>query len=234
MNNPFEKTLDALLHLFFASLCAGCNEPLSRGERILCARCLFELPETGFHLMENNPVEQLFTGRIPVSAATACYFFHKNVSLQHIIHQFKYQNRKETAVFMGRLMGSMLQQSIFYSQIDGIIPVPLHSKKQMLRGYNQSELLSEGMADILHIPIIKKGLVRMEATESQTKKSRLERWQNVKDAFQVTEPVAIKGKHLLLVDDVITTGATIEACAEALLQVPGVKVSIAALAKADY
>jgi ComF family protein len=228
------KTLEALMHLFFANLCAGCDQPLSRGEKMVCLRCLFELPETGFHLLEANPVEQLFTGRIPVSAATACYFFHKNVSLQHIIHQFKYHNRKEAAVFMGALMGNMLKQSVQYAYIDGIIPVPLHSKKQMLRGYNQSELLSEGIAGVLQAPVIKNGLVRMTATESQTKKSRLDRWQNVKDAFQIVKPAALKGKHLLLVDDVITTGATIEACAEALLHIPGVKVSIAALAKADY
>ncbi len=228
------KTLEALMRLFFANLCAGCDQPLSRGEKMVCLRCLFELPETGFHLLEANPVEQLFTGRIPVSAATACYFFHKNVSLQHIIHQFKYHNRKEAAVFMGALMGNMLKQSVQYAYIDGIIPVPLHSKKQMLRGYNQSELLSEGIAGVLQAPVIKDGLVRMTATESQTKKSRLDRWQNVKDAFQIVKPAALKGKHLLLVDDVITTGATIEACAEALLHIPGVKVSIAALAKADY
>lgn len=222
------------MHLFFANLCAGCSQPLNRGEKVVCLRCLFELPETGFHLLETNPVEQLFTGRIAVNAATACYFFHKNVSLQHIIHQFKYHNRTEAAVFMGRLMGNMLNQSIQYAHIDGIIPVPLHSKKQMLRGYNQSTLLSEGIANVLQAPVIKNGLVRITATESQTKKSRLERWQNVKSAFLVTNPAALRSKHLLLVDDVITTGATIEACAEILLQIPGVKVSIAALAKADY
>lgn len=228
-----EKASGSLLNLFFVNLCAGCHQPLSRGEKTVCVRCLFELPETGFHLLKDNPVEQIFTGRIPVNAATACYYFHKNVSIRHIIHQFKYHHRREVAIFMGNMMGNMLKQSVYYKGIDNIIPVPLHFKKQKLRGYNQSDLLSEGIAEVLKIPILKNGLVRKAATETQTKKTRLERWHNVKDAFRVLHAEKLVGKHILLVDDVITTGATIEACAAILLRIPDVKISIAALAKAD-
>lgn len=229
-----KRSSDSLLNLFFPDLCAGCNEPLSRGEEILCIRCLFELPETGFHLLKDNPVAQIFTGRVPLNAATACYYFHKNAAIQHIIHRFKYHHRKDVAVYMGRKMGNMLRQSTDFSDVDTIIPIPLHAIKRQLRGYNQSDLLCRGIGEVMHAPVQYDGLRRIIPTETQTKKSRPERWQNVKDAFEVLHPEMISGKHLLLVDDVVTTGATLEACANVLLQIPLVKVSLAALAKADH
>lgn len=234
MLSLLKKTSESLLNLFLPNLCAGCNEPLSRGEHILCAGCLFSLPETRFHLMRENPVEELFIGKMSVHAATACYYFHKSTAIQHIIHQFKYHHKKEVAIFMGKLMGNMLRQSIFFSDVDAIVPIPLHSKKQQLRGYNQSDLLSTGISEMMKIPVLYHGIKRVAFTESQTKKSRMERWQNVKNAFEVTFPEEVRGKHILLVDDVVTTGATLEACSEVLLRIPGTKVSLAALAKADH
>lgn len=234
MLSRLKKASDSLLNLFLPNLCAGCDEPLSRGEQILCVRCLFTLPETGFHLSGENPVEQLFTGRVAIQAAMAGYYFHKSAAVQHIIHQFKYHHRKDVAVYMGRMMGNMLLRSGRFSDLDVIIPIPLHNKKKKLRGYNQSDLLSSGIAEIMHVPVFFNEIQRTTFTETQTKKSRQERWQNVKDAFEVFHPEKISGKHILLVDDVITTGATLEACAGKLLQIHRVKISIAALAKADY
>jgi len=185
-------------------------------------------------LLKDNPVERIFIGRIPFEAATACYFFRKGSAIQKIIHQFKYHNRKDIALYMGKQMGHMLQQSAVYSTADQVIPVPLFFKKEKKRGYNQANLLGEGIAEILHIPVVNDSVERVSQTGSQTRKSRLDRWENVKDAFRVVRPDMLRGKHLLLIDDVITTGATLEAFAQTLTEIPGVRISIASLALARY
>lgn len=227
-------TVNSFINLFFPNACAGCNQPLSIGEEVLCIRCLSKLPLTWFHLAEENPVAKLFVGRIPVEAATACYFFHKDAILQNIIHQFKYQNRGDIARYMGRRMGTLLGASPFCSTIEGLVPVPLYYMKEKKRGYNQAKLLCEGMAEVLHLPVYANLVKRVHATESQTHKSRIDRWQNVRTAFLTEKKTAVQNKHLLLVDDVMTTGATLEACGQRLLQIPGVKISIATLAVASY
>lgn len=227
-------TVTSLINLFFPNACAGCSQPLSRGEEIICVNCLARLPQTWFHLSKENPVEKMFAGRISLEAATACYFFHKNSILQNIIHQFKYQDRDDTAWFMGKQMGMMLAESPVFSKVDGLVPVPLYFTKEKKRGYNQAKLLCEGIAEILQLPIFPNLIKRMEITESQTHKSRIDRWENVNTAFRLMRKEEMKNKHLLLVDDVITTGATLEACVQCMQEIPGIKISIATLAMASY
>lgn len=228
------STVTSFINLFFPNACAGCNQPLSMGEEILCIRCLAKLPHTWYHLTEENPVEKLFAGRVSLEAATACYFFHKDAVLQNVIHQFKYQNRADIARFMGKQMGLLLAESPVFTHVDALVPVPLHYTKEKKRGYNQAKLLCEGMAEVLQLPVYSRLLKRTYSTESQTHKSRVDRWQNVKTAFVAEKPQTVAGQHVLIVDDVVTTGATLEACAQCLLDIPGVKVSIATLAVASY
>lgn len=222
----------SLVNVFFPHVCAGCEQPLSRGEEVVCVHCLDKLPATSFGLAEENPIENLFTGRVAIEAAMACYFFHKAAVLQNIIHQLKYHGRRDIGRYMGEQMGHQIAKSNLSHTIDGLVPVPLFYTKEKKRGYNQATLLCEGMAEVLQLPLFPKALKRIQATESQTHKTRLDRWENVKSAFRVEKPELLEGKHLLLVDDVITTGATLEACAQYLLEIPGTRVSIAALAMA--
>ena len=234
MSSIAETAFTSLVNIFFPHVCAGCEQPLSRGEQVVCVDCLGKLPGTGFQLKENNPIEKLFTGRINIEAATACYFFRKEAVLQNIMHQFKYHGRRDVGRYMGRQMGFIIAASGNSSQFDGLVPVPLYYTKEKKRGYNQSAILCEGVAEILHLPIIPHALKRIYATESQTHKTRLDRWENVQSAFEVSKANLLMGKHVLLVDDVVTTGATIEACAQHILKIPGTKVSVAALALAAF
>jgi ComF family protein len=215
--------------LFFPGYCAACENALYKNETILCLKCFAALPRTGFHQNPDNEVARIFWGRIPVRHATALMYFIKGSHYQHILHELKYNGRKEVGTEMGRLFGIELKNSPF-SDADLIHPVPLHPAKQRQRGYNQSEIIARGMADILRLPVETAVIRRMEDTRSQTHKSRYERWENVGQVFRCEDPDPVRNKHVILVDDVITTGATIEAVASSILAVEGVTVSIASLA----
>jgi ComF family protein len=218
------------LSLFFPRLCAACDAALLRHEEVLCTLCLHQLPLTGFHHQDDNAVSRIFWGRVNMAhAATWCYF-QKGGKVQHIIHQMKYKGRKEIGVYLGRMYGRDLMDSVLYREVEVIVPVPLHRCKQRKRGYNQSEYIARGLAESMKLPLDSKSLVRVTHSESQTKKSRLKRWENVKEIFVVKDAKTLENKHILLVDDVLTTGATIEACARELLKIPGVRVSVVALA----
>jgi len=175
-------------------------------------------------------VAKLFYGRINAENATAMCYYEKGSLVQHLMHQLKYKNKPEIGVYFGRKLGKKLSESELYKDIDAVIPIPLHPKKLKIRGYNQSKVIADGFVQAFPVPIIEDVLVRVEFTETQTRKNRWDRYQNVKDMFAVQHPEKIQGKHVLMVDDVITTGATIEACAKHLLAVEGVRVSIAGLA----
>jgi len=219
--------------LFFPHQCAGCGSDLLNRESPLCARCLHALPVTNFHQYSGNPVEQCFSGRLPlVSAASYCYFT-RHTMMQELLHAFKYKGRKEIGLLLGRMMGTALRDSGRFNGIDMLVPVPLHAGKEKKRGYNQSVLLCQGMSEVLGLPVIDQALVRRSFTETQTHKNRIERWQNMQGQFKLLKPELIEGRHLLLVDDVITTGATLEACGRVLLEAEGVRLSVAALAYAD-
>jgi ComF family protein len=225
----FQEIRESLLHLAFPHLCQGCgNDVLSTGHS-LCLHCVASLPDTNFHLHAANPVEKLFWGRLPVTHATAQYYFTKESMMQELMHQFKYRRAKELGAYLGSLMGGALAASRRFSSVDVLVPLPLYRDKERKRGYNQATILCEGIAMALGKPVLKEAVVRLSHTESQTTKNRIERWQNMEGRFEVVNPKALEGKHVLLVDDVITTGATLEACGRTILEVPDVQLSVATL-----
>jgi ComF family protein len=188
------------------------------------------LPFTDFHLQPDNAVAQQFWGRVPIEAASALLYFSKGSRVQNLMHQLKYKNKPEVGVYLGKLAGKCLLENAVFAAADVIIPVPLHKQKLLKRGYNQSLSFAEGLAEKLQVPVSVDNLIRTTGTESQTKKSRTSRYENMKEVFSVKNPSLLTGKHVLLVDDIITTGATLEACCNVLLEIPGVKISIAAIA----
>lgn len=216
--------------LFFPRICSSCENTLLKHEEVLCSYCLHQLPKTHFYSEADNPVCKIFWGRVNIHHASSYYFFAKGSRVQHLLHQLKYKNKKEIGIYTGKLFGLDLKNSEFYSDVDVIIPVPLHPKKQSKRGYNQSEMFAMGLAESFEKKIDTKTLIRTYASQTQTKKSRFKRWENVKEIFALKNYQHLTEKHILLVDDVVTTGATLEACAAMLLNIPGSKVSIATIA----
>jgi len=229
MKNKFFRFADDFLWMMYPSLCAACGRPLFHGEDCICTPCRFHLPRTGFHLIDENPVVKHFWGKANVKGATAYYYFSKGERVQQLIHHLKYKGRKDVGIFIGFLMGNELQNSVFNS-IDVVVPVPLHASKLKKRGYNQSDCFAEGLANGLKKELSVSMLERVEATETQTRKHRFERFRNVDNIFRVADEQSANGRKILLVDDVITTGSTLISCAEALLKVPGTTVYIAAIA----
>lgn len=178
---------------------------------------------------KNNPVEKLFWGRIALASAMSEFYFSKGSMIQNMIHEFKYRGNKKAGHYFGNLMGKSLLNSNRFN-IDVIVPLPLFERKENIRGFNQAEILCNGIAEILNKPVIRKNVIRKVATETQTKKHRLERWKNVEGIFYIADPEQLQGKHILLVDDVITTGATIDACGSEILKIKDVTLSIASFA----
>jgi ComF family protein len=220
---------DDFISLLFPRLCYGCGNHLLRNENIICTECYVVIPRTNYHNEENNPVAQLLWGRCLVEKAATFSFYNKGSRIRNLIHSLKYKGIKEIGYELGRIYGLSLKSSGFTADIDMIIPVPLHPVKQRMRGFNQSETISSGISDATGLTVDTDSLVRVSVTATQTTRSRYDRWTNVEGVFQVMDPVKIKGKHVLLVDDVITTGSTVESCTNELLKVEGVKVSVVAL-----
>lgn len=212
--------------LFVPRTCAGCEGTLLRMEQCLCAACINELPRTRFHEDPDNRVEQLFKGKVELVAASAFLHFSTAGLVQRILHRVKYHRDRETGVYLGKLMGEELKASARFATVDTLLAVPLHKRKERTRGYNQSELLVEGIQQAWPHPSAGKELMRVVRTPSQTKRGRLDRWLNVKEAFHLPDPEALRGKHVLIIDDVVTTGATIEGCIKALGDVPDLRVSL--------
>ncbi len=230
----FKEIRNSVLHLLFPHVCNGCGSDILNEESLLCMRCLSELPETNFHLHSNNPVEKIFWGRIQLVSATAQYYFSKETRMQHLMHQFKYKGNKDLGRQLGYLMGNDLLQSDRFKNIDALIPLPLFAAKEKRRGYNQAAVLCEGIAEIFEIEILKDVIIRTQHTETQTKKGRVERWQNIEGKFELINPGKIRNKNILLVDDVITTGATLEACGQELIKATDVGLSVATLCFASH
>lgn len=221
-----------LINFFYPDVCAACNNGLYRGENTICTPCLFHLPKTNFHFSQGNLVEKQFWGKVNVFSATALYYFNKGERVQHLVHRLKYHGDKEVGVFTGRILGTDLLKSDRFVTVDAIVPVPLHAKKLRIRGFNQSDFFATGIAEAMKVPVYSDFLVRLKATATQTRKSRFSRFENVNRVFEVNRKNKSHPSHILLVDDVITTGSTLSACAETLLEIPGVKVSIATIAYA--
>ena len=188
-----------------------------------------QLPITAYHHLPNNQTAQLFSGRFRFHAATSFAYFTKDGLLQLLLHELKYKGSKEIGIYLGTLFATELMQTNWIREVDCIIPVPLHTKKQQLRGFNQSECIAHGLSAILHLPVVTNNVYRSKNTDSQTRKSRSQRLENMNEAFAIKDTLNLEGKHVLLVDDVLTTGATLESCALSLLQVKGLKISIATI-----
>ena len=210
----------------------GCGSDVLQDDHILCLRCSTNLPHTNFAKHANNPIEKIFWGRIPLVAAHSEFYFAKASLIQHLIHQLKYKGNQEIGEYLGELMGKSLLESNRYYTIDYLIPLPLYPDKERKRGFNQAAVICKGMSGIMNVPVLTGNVTRMRFTETQTKKHRTERWENVANSFLVRDKLQLQGKNLLLVDDVITTGATLEACGNAIMQAADVKLSIATLSMA--
>ena len=224
------KYLHNFSHLFFPHNCEGCGTDILNDKHFLCARCLHQLPDTGFFLSDNNPIEKLFYGRLNITHAATAYYFTKDSLLQHLLVQLKYKANKEAGYFLGRMLGHLLMKSARFNEVTMLIPLPLNPKKEHMRGYNQAAVICAGIAEVWKRPVLQNGVGRVRFTETQTRQNRVSRWQNMEGVFTVPDPALLANKHILLVDDVITTGATLEACGSAILQVEGAELSIAAAA----
>ena len=219
---------ESILHLLFPNVCVGCGNDLLAGKSVLCLKCFEAMPETSFELHPGNPIEKKFWGRLPLETATAQFYFTRESLMQRLMHQFKYRGNKELGLQLGRMMGGSLKQSGRFS-IDALIPLPLFHSKERRRGFNQATILCEGAAAHLNIPVLKDVVVRPQFTETQTRKGRIERWQNMEGKFVLARPDLVRNKHVLLIDDVVTTGATLEACGSEILKAGNTKLSLATL-----
>ena len=230
---PFYKDIISnTLHIFYPHVCTGCGSDLVHHNNLLCLKCLNVLPQTNFAQHANNPIEKIFWGRIPLAAAHSEFYFSKEALIQQLIHQLKYKNNRDIGFYLGQILGTSLLASNRFTNIDALIPLPLFLDKERKRGYNQAAIICNGVSDVLNVPVINNNVVRLKRTDTQTKKGRTERWENVSGSFTIKDKQALCGKNLLLIDDVITTGATLEACGTIMLSISDVTVSIAALAHA--
>ncbi|MFN5324024.1 MAG: ComF family protein [Bacteroidota bacterium] len=218
-----------LLHVFFPDACAACHQGLLHGEHVICTDCHLELPRTGFHKRSPNPLENQLVPLAPIEAATALWYFNKGARVQRLIHGLKYHGETRNGLLAGRMLGRELSTSPRFHGLHGIIPVPLHASKLRKRGYNQSDFFAQGISESLQIPVMNNSLMRRSHSTSQTIRRRFERHAGVEHAFGVLD---IGPGHYLLVDDVVTTGATLVACSTALTSVANVRVSVATMAYA--
>jgi ComF family protein len=228
LKQHIERLID---HFIFAAVCPGCGEALPKKESpMVCLHCQQELPATGFFSINENALEKKFWGRVPLQAVGCLYYFTKESIIQRIMHLLKYQNQPNLGVQLGTLMGKQMQASRRFANIDGIVPLPLNEKRQFKRGYNQAAMIANGIAEVLQIPVLSNIIVRGNYTSTQTQKSKAERWQNMQGVFQLASTQSAQNKHLLLVDDIVTTGSTLEACSRELLKIDGLSLSIATAA----
>lgn len=220
-----------ILNLFFPRVCLGCSSLLSTNEQILCATCRHEIPLTNHHLLLQNEALQKFYGKIPVEFAACFLYFHKKGIVQQLIHNLKYKGHQEIGSLIGEWCGTELKESPAIKKIDEIIPVPLHPKKFRERGYNQVTTFGKSLSAKFDIPINEKLLIKTNYSKTQTKKNLLSRTElNSKNPFEAVYSIQDHNKHFLLIDDVLTTGSTLEACGIALLQIPGAKISVLCIA----
>jgi ComF family protein len=227
--------LEDLLALLFPETCYACDRGLARGEHYICTDCSIKLPYTDCHLhgaTELNPLQRRFWGKVPVRFAFSYLHFRSKGRVQRLLHRLKYKGAQELGEHLGIRYGTLLSDHHYASQFDLILPVPLHRNKRRRRGYNQSDSFAKGLAEAMELEWSDGILVRVVDTGTQTRKNRLARWQNVEQVFQVKFPERVKGKRILLVDDVLTTGATLEACAMVLLAAGCAEVSVVTIAAA--
>lgn len=228
-----DKMMINLLNLFFPPVCMACDSHLNDNEKHICTFCRNELPVTNFHLDINNAVAKRLYGRVNFINATSLLWFNKKGIVQHLIHNLKYKGHEEVGVFLGKWLGEELSEIKSYKNIDVVIPVPLHKSKLRKRGFNQADKFGREIAKSLSVEFNDTVLVKTKATTTQVFKDRLKRILTHEADFSISEHHSLKGKHILLVDDIITTGATIEACANQLFAIEGVRISVATMAIAE-
>lgn len=226
------RILTDFVSLFFPRYCLSCSSSLVGGEETLCTRCIINLPKTNYDL-NDNPIKLRLAGRLPLTYGLAYLKLKKGGVVQKMLHQLKYNNHPEIGIKIGKVFGHELKRDGLDQAFDLIIPVPLHKSRMRKRGYNQSAKFAEGLSYALGIPWDESIAIRKVSTKTQTNKSKLDRWENVKGVFSMSKSAAIMGKRILLVDDVITTGATLEACGTHLVKHGCVQISVACVAEAQ-
>lgn len=229
-NHGSNGVVEDFISLFYPRYCRGCYNSLVKGEDLICTQCLLEMPRSYYHLQKENPFYQKFRGRLPVSHVMTLFKFVKESRVQQVLHALKYKQQPELGEMLGKVYGQDLLEANFKNAFDLIIPVPLHTARRRIRGYNQSEEFGKGLSGILDLPCDDTCMTRKSMSETQTHKTKLSRWENVEKIFQVINPAPIAEKHVLLVDDVVTTGATLEACGQALIGAGCRQLSIACIA----
>ncbi|WP_340199634.1 ComF family protein [Ascidiimonas sp. W6] len=222
--------LNDIENLFFPEVCLACMEKLVANEKTICIACRHNLPLTHFHNYKGNPVEQILYGRFKLENATAFLYYREAGSVRNLIHNLKYKHQEQIGDMLGVWMGYELSKIENYKKIDAVIPVPLHHKRLKKRGYNQVAQFGKQLAVALDANYIDNVLYRTVNSRTQTLKNRLKRWEHIETIFAIKNQHILKNKHLLIVDDIITTGATIEACANSLKVIQGIKLSIATMA----
>jgi ComF family protein len=220
-------------YLIYPNVCRSCSEILNNSERIVCIKCIYNLPYTFFEKEIENEVYKLFLGRVPIEFASALCLFSPTGTIRDLLHQLKYGGQSEIGIKLGNILGKSLMESKYFTKPDVIIPVPMHPKKLKKRGYNQAEMIAIGVSEILNVEIQTEGLLKILNTKTQTKKSKFDRWINVERSFDSSKDVVITNKNILLIDDVVTTGATLEACSSSLHKMGNNKISLATLAYAQ-
>lgn len=227
--NVFKGILD----LIFPVICLNCSNALVTHEAVICTFCAVKLPVTNYHTHPINSMSKALWGRVNIDFATAFLYFKKAGMTQELLHQLKYKGRKDIGINLGQRFGNQIKENYFIKTTDFLMPVPLHKTKTASRGYNQSEVICKGLSEVLDIPICN-SLLRIADTQTQTKKRRFERWLNVSEKFSIDKPEYLEGKQILLVDDVFTTGATIEACCLAFDGIKDISIGVATLAIAAH
>ncbi|WP_337043323.1 ComF family protein [Emticicia sp. 17c] len=227
------KWINHLIDIIYPKCCEACQEPLLGGEKLICTHCLINLPRTNAHQHPSGVLERRFWGKIPVTHTLAYLKFTKKSKVQHLLHQLKYKGKPEIGLLLGEMYGRELKESGFNEKIDLIIGVPLNRQREKQRGYNQANCIAEGLSKGLEVPFNTTSVKRGINTETQTRKTRLERFKNMERAFEVNDEAAIKNKRIAIVDDVLTTGATLEALGKVLLEKGCAEVLVIALATAD-
>lgn len=221
--------ISELFGLIYPRVCPICGRSLFRAEKTVCLKCYHHLPRSYFQNDNDNAAARVFWGRVPLQRVHVAFIYNKGNAMQKLIHELKYRGRKDIGSFLGRELGKDISSIDLFQDLDYIIPVPLHPRKKKKRSYNQSEVIAEGIQGITGISVRTDLLVRREFSATQTRKSKYDRWKNVEHIFALTSPEELESKHVLLVDDVITTGSTMEACIQTLLSANKVKVSVAAV-----
>ena len=219
-----------IFHLFYPEVCLSCKEVLLQHEKLVCIACRHDFPETDFLNQSNNQLEKQFYGRVTIEEGTALFHYSKKGKVQHLIHLLKYKGQEDLGLFFGEWLGESLKNGERFKSIDCIVPVPIHAKKQKQRGYNQLTKFGRTAGQIVGIPFVEGNLIRVINTVAQTYKGRVDRFLGKRNHFEIVNKALFEGKHVLLIDDVVTTGATIEVCAKALLKCKNVTVSIAVVA----